>query len=172
MHGREMGAVVEAPFELGAGARDVLAAHGTIGADDGALDVAEQRLHGEPLARFLRLPHVLALPALLGRQPGVHLLDVLHLHTAGAGRAEIARLLRRLQGELQLGRAAIEPSPANELAMPASSTMRPLSMTSMRLAHCTVASRCAMTSVVRFSITRSRALLHGHLALGIERKLL
>lgn len=44
-HSREVGSVVEAPLELRERSYDVLAADGTIGAHDRALDVAQDRVH-------------------------------------------------------------------------------------------------------------------------------
>ena len=49
------------------------------------------------------------------------------------------------------------------------STMQPLSMTRMRSAFWTVASRCAITSVVRSVHQTVKRLLHSALAFGIER---
>ena len=40
-HSGEIGAVIEPPFELSQQTRRMLAARGAVGADDGALDVAE-----------------------------------------------------------------------------------------------------------------------------------
>ena len=43
-HGGEIEPVVEAPFELGEGAHEVLLVDGAVGGNDGALDVAEHRV--------------------------------------------------------------------------------------------------------------------------------
>ncbi len=88
--------------------------------------------------------------------------------------SRVAQRGRRCAARISRGTAAARaprtgrPGPAAASCVP-SATMRPWSITTMRSALSTVARRCAMTSVVRPSISVLQRLLHGALALRVER---